>query len=130
MRRGFNDQGEHGMGSANEQWSAEEVAKLVEELTTRHVGKDNAITAAKLKQAVGFDIDGVRGQRNLVSQLDGVAFLLGEWNTGYYIAEFAEEATAGDHRMQSQIEEMGERIERRRAYLAAHPLPSKQEGLF
>lgn len=130
MRQGFSDQGVHGMGSPNEQWSAEEVAALIEELTQRHLGKDTAITVTRLKERMGFDIEGGRGERNLVSQLDGVAFLLGEWNTGYYTAEWQEEAEAGNHRLESQINEMTERLERRREYLEAHPLPKKQQGMF
>lgn len=125
------DQGIHGHGNPRPltKWSATEVQIVLDELWDHHVGKVNAITVVDLEQRVGFSLEG-RSHRNLLADLDSTADLLnatyGEWNKGYYLAEFMDEAMAGNHRHESQILNMVLRAIRRREFQATHPLPWRQ----
>lgn len=122
MRSALVAQGKHGLGSRFSKWTTAQVQAVIDELSS-HLGKRNPITATQLEATLGVNVD--RGERNLVSELDGIRLLLGGWNNGYYVAEWAEEAEEGDRRMRSQIASMQDRLDRRLAYRADHPLPYK-----
>lgn len=67
-----------------------------------------------------------RTVRSILSAADGREFVTLAEDAGIGIAAWADEAEEGTRRLESQIREMQARVERRRAWLAANPLPRRQ----
>lgn len=115
-------QGIHGNGGRS--YTAAQGRTLSERLKT-HVGKANPTTVEQLSDATGV---GGRAVRQFLSDYDGVWFLLGGGDDGYFICEFADEGSGFTHRIQSQVRTMQDRLSRRNGF--AEGLPSMQFGLF
>lgn len=115
-------QGVHGAGGRT--YTAAQGRSLSAALKL-HEGPTQAVTVEELAMATG--VNG-RAVRQFLSDYDGVWFLLGGGDDGYFVCEWADDGDGFTRRVASQIKTMQERVDRRRQY--AGTLPRKQEGLF
>lgn len=77
------------------------------------VGAAAAQTAADIASRLGMD---GRTVRQIVSDLDGVAFLVGGGDEGWFVAEYAEDAEGMTRRLQATAAALSARVERRAAF--------------
>lgn len=101
-------QGVHGSGSRD--YEPEHVARVVAAL------KDGCTSVAAVSERTGI---AGRTVRNIVSDYDGVEFLLGGSGNGYQLADGRDDAERLTRRFESQVNHMADRIARRWRYLAA-----------
>lgn len=88
---------------------------LIAYMKVNCTGAANAITLKQLSDALMMG-GRERAMRQIISDIDGVEFVLGTGDGGQWIAEFYEEAEPGTARLGSQARTMQERVDRRRAF--------------
>lgn len=115
-------QGIHGSGGRS--YKAHE-ARLVAAELKYATGLTRAVTVEYLARATGI---GGRAVRQILSDFDGVWYLLGGGDDGYYVCEWADEGDSFTRRMRSQVTTMQERVTRRSTFAAT--LPTQQGDLF
>ena len=106
MRRGIAAQGVHGAGWRD--YTPEQYTRVVE--AVRRDGAAAAVTVAQVSEATG--IPG-RTVREIVSDADGVEFVLGGSGNGYQIATSPADAERITARILSQASRMRDRARRR-----------------
>jgi hypothetical protein len=101
-------QGIHGVGST--EYTPAQKAVVVEAL--KRLTADGAVVNVQTLN----EVTGVAGMtiRYIISEADGVDFLLGGNGIGYQMARDAAEATRLSQRFTSQVKKMSGRIQRRR----------------
>jgi hypothetical protein len=99
--------------------------RQVKDALLKRVGREYLTTIADL--SLHIHIDG-RTIRSCISDLDGVAFLVGGGSEGVYVCAFADEGDDMTRRMESTAASMMSRVERRKAF--AGTLERRQERLF
>jgi hypothetical protein len=112
-------QGVHGSGSKT--YSPQDAQRLTDVL--KRMGPTTVEDLADLLNMGG------RAVRQILSDLDGVAFLLGGDDDGVLSCEWADEGDHKTRRLASQIKNMQERVERRERYAAAF-LNRRQHSLL
>ena len=90
------------------------------------VGPARAVKVADLAERTG--VDG-RTVRAIVTDLDGVVFLIGGGDDGLFVCAFAEEGEPLTRRLSATEKALADRVHRRRLY-ATHQLPRRQETLM
>ncbi len=89
------------------------ITALVRALNTRSI----VPTVGELAEATGMKGNTIRA---IMSEADGNTLLLGGNGVGYQIARAAEEGDKLTARLESQINSMQERVDRRRRYASHH----------
>lgn len=115
-------QGVHGDGGRS--YTAGQ-GRALSAVLQQHVGCRNATTVEALSDVTGV---GGRAVRQFLSDYDGVWFLIGGGDDGYYVCEWADEAAAFSRRIRSQVKTMQDRLCRRESF--GGTLPAMQHGLF
>lgn len=113
-------QGIHGSGGRGYDWRDLAVVRDILSHTTPRA----ALTVEDIHLATG-----VLGRtvRQIVSDIDGLDFLLGGTD-GYFVSEYQEDAAPLTHALQSQVDTMRFRLDRRTGF--APRLPRRQDSLF
>jgi len=92
------------------------------------VGAVHVVKQERLAEFTGM-VNSTRALRQLLSDIDGIDFVLGTGDSGVWIVEFYEESDRTSARLGSQVKTMTERIERRKAYTNRH-LTRQQGRMF
>lgn len=100
-------------------------ARLISAELKYHVGAQNPVTVEELANLTGV---GGRAVRQFLGDYDGVWFLLGGGDDGYYLCEWTDESERFTRRIRSQVTTMQGRINRRETF--AQTLPTMQSALF
>ncbi len=93
-----------------------------------HVGSLNRTTMERLCDASGLDGIGSRAVRAIISDCDGVDFVVSFGDDGVYVIEYAEQADRGTRRLRAQATAMDARAERRQAFVEKN-LRRRQERM-
>lgn len=110
-------------GSGSRDYEEGEYRRVVEAMRSWHVGPAGAVKREDLSREV--NVEG-RTVRSILSEADGVEFVLGDGDDGTFVAETAEDAESATRRLESQARKMQARASRRRAF----DLPRLQETLL
>lgn len=102
-------QGIHGQGGRGYHLSQTIRLLQIMERTSRR----RRVTVEQIALQLGL---GGRTVRQMLYDLDGVTFLLGEWRDGVFMCTFADEADRLSRRLQAQVTSMQTRLERRHAF--------------
>lgn len=103
------------------------IALRVLSILQGHFGHQNSITPSDL--ALAAQVEG-RALRQICSDLDGTACLLGFDGERYFLAVTADESEEFTNRLQSQVDHMQKRINLRRAFASTLPRDVEQKRLF
>lgn len=98
--------------------------QVVEAILSR--GPDAPITVARLAEVLGMD---GRTVRQIVSDNDGVAYLLGGGDEGYYACPFADDGEEMTARLANQAATLRARVDRRIMYADAQ-MARRQGRMF
>ncbi len=123
MASGWNTRGRGGRDYTDAQ-----VTAVKTYLLNNCVGAVHVVKQERLAEFTGM-VNSTRALRQLLSDIDGIDFVLGTGDSGVWIVEFYEESDRTSARLGSQVKTMTERIERRKAYTNRH-LTRQQGRMF
>jgi len=106
-------QGVHGAGART--FKPEMANRILMVLRNECVGELNRMTVEQLATRVGLN---GRAVRDVIRELEGTGQVLTEFSEGYYVCTTAVEAERGTRRLESQVQQMQQRIAARRKMAA------------
>lgn len=117
-------QGVHGAGARS--YKPKMAMRVLFILKNECVGTERRMTVEQLAARVGLN---GRAIRDIVRDLEVAHMVLTDFADGYYVCTTVAEAERSTRRLESQVRNMQERIEARRA-MAANLVPLEQQPLI